>query len=397
MPDESQVKLWLTPLDGSVDAAELESLAVQLRQDLLKAGAARVERERQGSAPAGARSVELVAAGIGYLVTGLATVASAVQVAEFVQRWRQAHPRRQRVAVAVTPVAAAVSGVRAGRRSALLVANAAYVDPALSRLRSPLQDTQELAAVLGDARIGGFEVDQLVDADEPTVRRRVAAFLSDRDMDDVLLLHFSCHGLKDQRGRLYLAAADTQLRSLAATALPASFVAEQMSESVARRGLLVLDCCYSGAFARGTAVRADRSVHIAEEFDGGTGWTVLTASSATEYSFEGGILTDAEARPSVFTQALVDGLRTGAADLNGDGDISADELYEYAHRQVRDASTGQEPRKWTFGMAGTLVVARSTRPVALPEEVRADLDSERIVLRLETFRGQGGDSPVAAR
>ncbi|MFI6540690.1 hypothetical protein ACIBHY_50105 [Nonomuraea sp. NPDC050547] len=36
---------------------------------------------------------------------------------------------------------------------------------------------------------------------------------------------YSCHGLKDQRGRLNLAAAGTELGSLAATGLPASFVA----------------------------------------------------------------------------------------------------------------------------------------------------------------------------
>ncbi|MEH1127916.1 hypothetical protein [Micromonospora sp. CPCC 206061] len=56
----------------------------------------------------------------------------------------------------------------------------------------------------------------------PGLRRRVAAFFADRNPDDVLLLHFSCHGLKDQRGRLYLAAADTELSFLAATGLPAS-------------------------------------------------------------------------------------------------------------------------------------------------------------------------------
>jgi hypothetical protein len=147
--------------------------------------------------------------------------------------------------------------------------------------------------------------------------------------------------------------------------------------------VLILDCCYSGAFARGASVRGDRAVHIAEEFGSGTGRIVLTASSATEYAFEGDELTPFEAGPSVFTEALVSGLRTGGADLDGDGEISVDELYEYAFRRVREHRSGQEPRKWTFGMAGPLVLARSTRPAVLPEDIRADLASERVVLRLE--------------
>ncbi|WP_051807686.1 caspase family protein [Actinoplanes subtropicus] len=275
----------------------------------------------------------------------------------------------------------------AGRRSALLVANAAYRDPGLSRLRSPVPDIRALADVLGAPAIGAFEVDTLTDADEAVLRRRVAAFFADRGPDDVLLLHFSCHGLKDQRGRRYLAAADTELSALAATGLPASFVSEQMGESASRSVLLVLDCCYSGAFAHDTAVRADRSVHIADAFrGGGTGRVVLTASSATEYSFEGGRITSYEAQPSVFTEALVRGLRTGAADLDHDGEISVDELFEHASQRVREAQVGQVPRKWAYESTGPLVVARSVRPAVLPDEIRSDLASDRRVLRLEAVR-----------
>jgi hypothetical protein len=112
---------------------------------------------------------------------------------------------------------------------------------------------------------------------------------------------------------------------------------------------------------------------------------VLTASSATEYSFEGDQVIGFEAQPSVFSSALVAGLRTGAADLDGDGDISVDELYEYAYREVRRANAAQEPRKWTFGMAGSFVIARSVAAARLPDAVQADLTSDRVVLRLEAI------------
>ena len=386
MREENSFSLRITAAGADVDASEVEELALQLRQDLLASGAPRVERDTEGPAPAGTRSAELIVAGISLLVGGVSFGADAAQLADFVKRWRAEQPSRRRVDVAVVaPPAAAVP--RSGRRSALLVANGAYRDRGLSRLRSPTVDVRALAEVLGEPDIGGFEVETLADADEAVVRRRVAAFFADRAPDDVLVLHFSCHGLKDQRGRLHLAAADTELDSLAATALPASFVSERMSESESRSVLLVLDCCYSGAFARDLSPRADRTVHVAEEFQGGgTGRTVLTASSATEYSFESGGLTSYEVRPSFFTEALVNGLRTGEADLDHDGDIAADELFEYASRRVRDAQAGQVPRRWNFNVTGPLVVARSVRPALLPDEIRVDLGSGRTVLRLEAVK-----------
>jgi ABC-type branched-subunit amino acid transport system substrate-binding protein len=393
MSGEYRFVLRLSAAEDGLDPAELEELVLQLRRDLLDAGVSGLQVQQSGPAPEGTRAAELIAAGLAIVVNGLSTAAAAAQVAEFIRNWRSTHARRRGLAVDVdaAPVSPSTAAVAARpeshQRSALLVANASYSDPALRQLRSPVPDVQALADVLGDPAIGGFEVSQLIDGNETAVRRAVAAFFADRDQDDLLLLHFSCHGLKDQQGRLFLAFADTELRSLSATGLPAGFIADQMSQTASRRVVLILDCCYSGAFARGVSVRGDRSVHIAEEFGDGTGRIVLTASSATEYSFEGGQLSSDAAQPSVFTNALVTGLRTGAADLDGDGDVSVDELYDYAYRQVRTNQPGQEPRKWIFGMAGGLIIARSKAPARLPESVVTDLESERVVLRLEAVSG----------
>jgi uncharacterized caspase-like protein len=38
---------------------------------------------------------------------------------------------------------------------------------------------------------------------------------------------------------------------LTGTAVPASFLTEEMDASRSRRQVLILDCCHSGAFARG--------------------------------------------------------------------------------------------------------------------------------------------------
>jgi hypothetical protein len=264
-----------------------------------------------------------------------------------------------------------------GDRSALVIASDDYADPKLRRLRAPARDAEELARVLRDPEIGDFEVEVSANEPEHVVRRKLAAFFQDRGLDDLLLLHLSCHGVKDDDGRLYFATADTELAHLDATAIPSDFVNRQMTRSRSRRIVLLLDCCYSGAFASGLIARAGNRVDLQERFDG-RGRVVLTASSAMEYAFEGDELSGAP-NPSVFTSALVRGLATGAADRNRDGWVSVDELYDYAFDEVRKITPSQTPGKWTFDVQGELYLAHSSlAPVdqaELPAELRSATQS----------------------
>ena len=212
--------------------------------------------------------------------------------------------------------------------------------------------------MLRDPDIGGFEVRTLLNEPAHEVTLAVEEFFADRRPDDLLLLHFSCHGVKDEGGELYFAAANTRLRRLAATAVAAEFVNRRMGRSRSRRVVLLLDCCYAGAFERGMTARAGAGMDIEEQF-GGRGRAVITASSAMEYAFEGDELADArEQAPSVFTSALVEGLETGEADRDQDGLVALDELYDYVYDQVRAVTPNQTPGKWTFGVQGELVIAR---------------------------------------
>ena len=258
----------------------------------------------------------------------------------------------------------------AGRRSALVVANDTYDDQRLSRLRAPATDAEQLARVLRNAEIGGFEVEVSLNEPEHVVRRKVSSFFDDRRPDDLLLLHLSCHGVKDEDGRLYFATPDTEVDHLDATSLPADYVNRQMTKSRSRRIVLLLDCCYSGAFARGMMNRGDERMDIMERFDG-RGRIVLTASSAMEYSFEGDQLAG-QGKPSVFTSALVEGLATGEADRDRDGFVSVDELYDFAFDRVRTVTPSQTPGKWVFDVQGDFYIARSNRPPE-PVDLLADL------------------------
>ena len=224
--------------------------------------------------------------------------------------------------------------------------------------------------MLQDPGIGGFEVRTLLNAPAHEVNLAVEEFFADRQPDDLLLVHFSCHGVKDEDGELYFAMANTLLRRLGATAVAAEFVNRRMSRSRSRRVVLLLDCCYAGAFERGMTARAGTEMGIESQF-GGRGRAVITASSAMEYAFEGDQLADTrELAPSVFTSALVEGLETGDADRDQDGLVALDELYDYIYDKVRAATPNQTPGKWTFGVQGELVIARRARRSPRPRRCR---------------------------
>ena len=86
---------------------------------------------------------------------------------------------------------------------------------------------------------------------------------------------------------------------------------------------------------------------------------MLTASRATEYSFEGEPLPGEVAEGSVFTGALVDGIRTGAADTDADGYITVDDAYAFAFERVRASGAQQTPQRWLYGAEGSIVLARN--------------------------------------
>ncbi|MFI6099444.1 caspase family protein [Lentzea sp. NPDC051213] len=267
---------------------------------------------------------------------------------------------------------------RRTKRYALIIAAYEFADQGLSSLRAPAHDAARLGEVLADPRIGGFDVQTLINSPAFEVNEAVEEFFADREPDDLLVLHFSGHGVKDEAGELHFATSGTKLNRLAGTAVSADFVARRMNRSRSRRIVLLLDCCYSGAFGRGMVARAGGAVGLEEQF-GGSGRAVITASSAMEYAFEGAAVADAsESEPSVFTSALVEGLESGEADRDQDGHVGLDELYEYVYDRVRRVTPHQTPGKWMLDVRGDLHIARRARPVqvpaALPTELQEALD-----------------------
>ena len=248
-----------------------------------------------------------------------------------------------------------MSGERA-QRLALIVATGRYDDLKLARLRGPAADAERLAKVLANPDIGNFEVQVAQDEDGRALMLQLARIFSGRRPDDLVLVHFSCHGIKDDRGRLYLATTDTQLEYPHATAISAEWLNEQINYTRARRTLLLLDCCFAGRFPFGMARRSGEELGVGDQL-GGQGRAVISASNAMEYAYEGDQLTES-ATGSVFTTVLVEGLETGEADQDRDKWVSVDELYGYVYERVKAENPAQTPTR-QGALEGDFYVARS--------------------------------------
>jgi hypothetical protein len=257
-------------------------------------------------------------------------------------------------------------------RYALIVAGSSYRDPKLRQLRAPGADADRLSAVLSDLGIGAFDVQIAHDEEESRLRRRIATFFSNRRPNDLLLVHFSCHGVKNEDGELYLAAADTEMGDLlTATAISSTWLSEQIGRCRSKRVILLLDCCFSGSFPFGMRSRAGEGINVRDHLEG-RGRAIITASSAMEYSYEGDQLSG-RGEPSIFTEAVVDGLRTGKADCDGDKLISVDDLYNYVYERVKEKTPSQTPNRLSSLEGQVYIAVSSYEPPVQPAKLNDDL------------------------
>ena len=199
-------------------------------------------------------------------------------------------------------------------------------------------------------RRGGFKKENillLTDKTErkPTLRNikwALGTFLArSAHKDDLVMIYFAGHGASevDQRGierdglSKYLVPVDADPDDLYSTALPMDEMQNVLARIEAERVTVFLDACYSGAAGGRTfASTKTRAVNVDDIFldrlTRSKGRAIVTASRPSELSIE-----LAELGHGIFTYYLVRGLQ-GYADLNRDGIVSLQELYEYLAQEV---------------------------------------------------------------
>jgi uncharacterized caspase-like protein len=243
---------------------------------------------------------------------------------------------------------------------ALLVGVSKY-EEGLEALPSASKDIEALREVLVNPEIGDFAAADVMVLSNPSrqeMEDAIYGLFANRQKDDLALLYFSGHGILDESSRFYFASSRTrkvQGKLIPTTALEASAVQRYMEESRSQRQVVILDSCFSGAFAKGVSAKDSGSVNL-EQFLGGKGRAILTASTSTQYA-----LTQNGFDLSIYTHFLVEGLRTGGADIKGEGWISPEDLHVYTSTKVREAAPAMTPEFYPVKGGYTIRLAKSPK------------------------------------
>jgi tetratricopeptide (TPR) repeat protein len=211
--------------------------------------------------------------------------------------------------------------------------------PANLQLQYSERDAQSIYTILISPEGGNFKAENvhLLTGDKATlagVRREIDTWLpSVAKPGDRVLVYFAGHGFMFQ-GKGYLAPYDIDTNRISATGYPMEELGTVMDTKIqATSKVLLTDACHSGAISPEDTASLNKTLSSLN-----TSLFSLTASRDRERSFESPEL---EGGHGVFTYYVVKGLE-GAADTNHDGIVTADELAEYAHTQVREATGAQQ-------------------------------------------------------
>jgi Caspase domain len=228
-------------------------------------------------------------------------------------------------------------------------------------------DIDEMQRVLRHPEMGGFEkADVLKDPQRQEMEDAIYQLFDNCQKDDLLLFYFSGHGMMDEdENKLHLGNRDTRNKEngnlYEPSAVSAEFINKRLNYSRSKRLVLILDCCYSGAFAK-EMTKGDNSINL-ENYLGGKGRAVLTSSSASERSLGAKVTTQqGNSGLSIYTRYLVEGIETGAADLDNDGFIGVEELHKYASKRVQEAAPAMNPKFYQQQEEGcSIILAKSPK------------------------------------
>ena len=246
-------------------------------------------------------------------------------------------------------------------KHALLIGVSSYGE-GLTPIPSARLDVEALAQVLRDPQLGGFSHDQVVVLQDPQrtpMERAVAELFANRDSEDLLLLYFSGHGFRDNQRQLLLSCSESikskQGEPELYSTVRARDVQAYMQVSKSQRQLLILDCCFSGAFADGMAAKDDGVIDL--EAFGGKGKAVLTSSASIETSSA----PEAGDGLSMYTRFLVEGISTGAADLQRRGFVDVKDLHNYVESRLQELAPTMSPQLIATGAGREIWLSRVPR------------------------------------
>lgn len=259
---------------------------------------------------------------------------------------------------------------RKAKRFALVIGVDEYQDTQINKLEGASNDAKMLADAL--IQHGGFPPDQIIlfTSDQPPERRptrgnilrRLSNLRSIVPKDGLLLISFSGHGI-ERNGRAYLLPNDAQVSGdpalLEETAISADAIRDWVRQTGIAQVVLILDACRNNP----SAGRGGTNSTLTEAYVRGFNFDVRNRevnAFVTLYATEVGQVAYEfkEKKQGYFTWALVEGLKGGAA--NEQGEITLAGLVKYLQDAV--------PKRVQIDLGAD----KNQKPFAVVEGYKAD-------------------------
>ena len=259
---------------------------------------------------------------------------------------------------------------RKAKRFALVIGVDEYQDTQIGKLDGASNDAKSLANAL--IEYGGFPADQVIlfTSDQPPERRptrgnilrRLSNLQTIVPKDGLLLVSFAGHGI-DRDKRAYLLPTDAQVNGdsalLEATAINADVIRNWIHQTGIGQVVIIIDACRNNP----SEGRGDASKPLTEAYTRGFNFDVRNQeinAFVTLYATEIGHVAYEykEKKQGYFTWALVEGLKGGAA--NEQGEITLAGLIRYLQDAV--------PKRVQLDLGGD----KNQRPFAIVDGYKAD-------------------------
>ena len=191
-------------------------------------------------------------------------------------------------------------------------------------------------------------------------------FLANAGINDEVIVFFAGHGVLNEDLDYFLAMHDMDFENPDLKGLSYDDMENVLDGIKPLKKVLMIDACHSGEIDKeyielanntqqetgevqfrsvGKALSPKLGLHNVSELTQslfsdlrkGTGATVISAAGGMEFAMESSTLQN-----GLFTYCFIDGITSGKADLNGDGEIWLKEIQKYVQDQVYKKSEGQQ-------------------------------------------------------
>jgi tetratricopeptide (TPR) repeat protein len=237
-----------------------------------------------------------------------------------------------------------------GRKKALIIAVSEYDNDI--PLKYCEKDGIEVCKLLSSPHLA-YEIEKKnkligrVKSEE--MRDAIVDFFDNEEVkdEDMLLLYYSGHGIRDQRGNMYLSSSEIEPLLPAKRGFSSKELMTVIGNSPSSKKVAILDCCHSGSTeieAKGEIndpVQLIESIEKdSEALEQGEGICILAASQAYQ-----GAYPSEDQDHSIFTYFMLEGLRKNAESVDGNGNVTPYTLNKYISKKINNLSPEKRRRQ----------------------------------------------------